>query len=106
MSCSTSFPIPLPSLPITINPLDVHIFSIEESAVNWYILQALNEVGQGSIVQFHTGNASHGGLNRLWIIYIYGVRGTEDMLYTKPVCQTNDSTQISRILHIVQRQAE
>ena len=69
----------------------IHVFTIEECSVDWCLfLYLLYEICQREIVQPHSCQCPHGGLYRFRIEYVDRVLGTIDVLYAKPVGQTDD----------------
>ena len=55
---------------------------------------------------FHPGNSTHSGLYGLRVIYIYRILRADNMFDAKPVGQTDNGTQISGILYIIQCKAK
>ena len=86
--------------------LRVHIFSVQESAVYRYVFQRANQPGQRSIMQFHPCYAPHSGLYGLGIVGIHSIGRAEDMFYSKPIGQPDYGSQITGILHVIQRQTK
>lgn len=81
-------------------------FSIQERTEHRSISERPDKIGEGSIMHFHPGNSTHSGLYGLRVIYIYRILRADNMFDAKPVGQTDNGTQISGILHIVQCKAK
>ena len=57
-------------------------------------------------MQFHPCYAPHSGLYGLGIVGIHGIGRAEDMFYSKPIGQPDYGSQITGILHVIQRQTK
>src|SRR5690606_23684046 len=83
-----------------INDMAVHLCSQTHL---WRFLQECSDV---CINYIHPAEATPRGHYYLGIIKVYRIFGTDNLFNTKPVCQPDDCTNISRILNAVQHELQ
>ena len=85
----------------------VEVVTIKEGTINRDVgRQMTKHLRQIDVVNLHMSNAAHRSLHGLWIVDVGTATRTEDVLNTEPVCQTDDSAKVARVLHVIESEAE
>lgn len=81
----------------------VDVVAIEERTIDGLLgREGGNQSEQVAIFHLHSGDASHRRLHHLRIIYVGSVLTAIDMFDAKPVCDTDDRTEVAWVLHAIE----